>query len=109
MSLANIMSNDNVFDINSSMKPPLDESNEKTNNDDSYNIIDIRWFQAGRIGMDAGDPIAIVLVENTTMHYVFAVMGIGKDPQRIAAWGEVLSCKMAEGAFGYEMKDYKVR
>ena len=72
-----------------------------------YNIIDIRWFANNLNGNDK--PIACVLIEDPTMHYVFGVIGTGSDPQHIAAWGTKIDRKMAEGVFGYELHEYKKR
>ena len=71
-----------------------------------YNIIDVRWFSNKRVQVTK-DPIGIVLVEEPNQHKVFAVIGNGKDPQQIAAWGTHITREMAEGIFEYQMPDYK--
>ena len=71
-----------------------------------YNVIDVRWYSNKRIQV-TNEPIGIVLVEEPHSHKVFAVIGNGKDPQQIAAWGTHIPRQMAEGIFDYQMPDYK--
>jgi len=62
-------------------------------------LVDIRWF-SGR------DTIGVVLVEDMTMHYVKAYIGVGQgnneqaDAEHIAQWGSKIPQTMAESLFG---------
>lgn len=62
-------------------------------------IIDVQWFN-GR------DTVGIVLIEDMTMHYVKAYVGVGNgiseqaDAEAIAQWGSKISQVMAEALFG---------
>ena len=76
--------------------------------DDIYDVIDIRWFSNNRINADQNEPIGIVLVEDYNCNTVTAIIGNGRDPQNIAAWGSKIDRRMAEGIFGYAMPNYKV-
>lgn len=105
------MSDDNVVNFPGRKEEVVETKNKEIFGEHThvYNIIDIRWFTNNRIKAKVEEPIGVVLVEDHYTKNVYAVIGNGKDPQDIAAWGTQIDRKMAEGIFDYEMPDYKVR
>lgn len=62
-------------------------------------MVDVRWFSGT-------DSVGVVLVEDMSLHYTKAYIGVGKgqneleDAERIAQWGSKIPKAMAESLFG---------